>query len=219
MDDPECFPPYYPSAPEALKDKYVMRNGPGYTYYNATYRGGSQIEDYSERCVPIFPSYNVDFPCTFFIIGDTKTVYLKTKNAPKEFGDCCKLADNFHAPIRNFSEKTNFTGIKDHGPDQKYLGFEINVESSGGIFSYNFWRDEKFEQPSGEKYYVPSFFYFTGVEKNRTHPDSDPVPLRVYQSFYNFSVDPFNPEDYFTLPDSCSPSARYCPDFDQSATL
>ncbi len=40
--DPDCFPPYYPSAPEKLKDKkYPMVNGPGYTYYNASHRGGS----------------------------------------------------------------------------------------------------------------------------------------------------------------------------------
>ena len=38
---PECMPPYYPSAPEKLKDKFYMVNGPGWTYYNATYRGGS----------------------------------------------------------------------------------------------------------------------------------------------------------------------------------
>jgi len=41
LADPACMPPYYPSAPEALGDKIPMVNGPGYTYYNATYRGGS----------------------------------------------------------------------------------------------------------------------------------------------------------------------------------
>ena len=73
------------------------------------------MENYTERCVPIFPNYDVGFPCTFYIIGDTKTAYLQTKGAPKEFGDCCILAKDFHAPVRNFSEKTNFTGIKDFG--------------------------------------------------------------------------------------------------------
>ena len=83
------MPPYYPSAPEALGKSFKMVNGPGYTYYNATYRGGSQVENYTERCVPIFPTYDVGFPCTFYIIGDTNTAYLATKNAPPEFGECC----------------------------------------------------------------------------------------------------------------------------------
>ena len=93
------------------------------------------------------------------------------------------------------------------------MGFETIVPTSGGIFSYNFWRDEQYEQPSGEKYYVPSFFYFSGVTKGDT-PDAGPVPLWVYQSFFNFSADPFNPEDHFTLPAACSPTAKLCPDFD-----
>ena len=41
LDDLECMPPYYPSAPEKLKDKFPIVNGPGFTYYNSTYRGGS----------------------------------------------------------------------------------------------------------------------------------------------------------------------------------
>ena len=115
--DPNCFPPHYPSAPEKLKDKrYPMVNGPGYTYYNASHRGGSQEEDYTGgRCVPIFPSYDSNFNCTFYLISDTKTAYMKTLGAPKEFGDCCIHADKFYVLFRNFSENTNFTGVKDFG--------------------------------------------------------------------------------------------------------
>ena len=213
LDAADCQPPFFPNAPEALAGKYPMINGPGFTYYNASYRGGSQVENYTERCVPIFPSYDVNFACTFFIIGDTHTAYLATKGAPKEFGDCCKISESFHAPVRNFSERVNFTGIKDFGPKQKYLGFETYVPTSGGIFSYNFWKDSHYEPYTGETYYVPSFFYFSGVTKGKKEGD-DPLPLWVYQNFYNFSVQPFNPEDHFTLPDACNPQAKYCPDFD-----
>ena len=212
------MPPYYPSAPEKLKDKYPMVNGPGFTYYDASYRGGSQVENYTERCVPIFPSYDVGFPCTFYIISELKTAYLQTKGAPKEFWDCCILAKDFHAPVRNFSEKTNFTGVKEWGPDGRYLGFETIVPASGGIFSYNFWRDAQYESLGGERYYVPSFFYFTGITVNKQDPTKPPVPLWVYQSFYNFSAAPFNPLDHFTLPDSCNSKAPFCPDFDPTAS-
>ena len=91
MESSECMPPYYPSAPEKIGDKFKMVNAPGYTYYNSSYRGGSQVENYTERCVPIFPSYDVNFPCTFYLVSDTKIAYLETKGAPEEFGECCIL--------------------------------------------------------------------------------------------------------------------------------
>ena len=76
FDDEGCMPPYYPSAPDVLKGKYPIVNGPGFTYYNSTYRGGSQVEDYPDRCTPIFPNYDPDFPCTFYIIKETQKAYL-----------------------------------------------------------------------------------------------------------------------------------------------
>ncbi|CDW74863.1 UNKNOWN [Stylonychia lemnae] len=217
FSDPNCAPPYYPSAPDQLKDKYPMVNGPGFTYYNSTFRGGAQVEKYTDRCVPIFPNYVVDFPCTFYLIKDEGKAYLTTKNAPAEFGDCCILANNFHPPVRNFSERTNFTGIKTYGPSQKYVGLEVNAPNSGGIFSYNFWADEQVEQRNNQTYHVPSFFYYTGLSKNENNPQ-EPLILRVYQSFYNFSTDSFRPEDHFTMPASCNPKAPLCPDFNQTSS-
>ncbi len=129
--------------------------------------------------MPIFPSYDSNFNCTFYLISETKTAYMKTQGAPKEFGDCCILADNFHAPVRNFSENTNFTGVKDFGPNQ-YLAFEVDVPTAGGIFSYNFWRDAQYESLGGERYYVPSFFYYTGVTPNPADPNKAPMPIRSY---------------------------------------
>jgi len=59
--DPGCFPPYYPSSDEHLKGKYNYVKGKGFTYFNATHRGGSQVEYYSKNCVPVFQSYIPDF--------------------------------------------------------------------------------------------------------------------------------------------------------------
>ena len=157
-----------------------MVNSPGTTYYNSTYRGGSQVENYTERCIPIFPSYEVNFPCTFYLVSETNKAYMETKGAPEEFGSCCILANEFHAPARNFSEKTNFTGTLDFGPD-KYLGFEVYAPTSGGIFSYNWWTEEKIEEATGYKYYEPSFFYFTGIIPNLENPEESPLlPVWAY---------------------------------------
>ena len=40
---------------------------------------------------------------------------------------------------------------------------EVNAPSSGGIFSYNFWAEEKIEEQTNETYHIPSFFYFGGI--------------------------------------------------------
>jgi len=40
---------------------------------------------------------------------------------------------------------------------------EVNAPNSGGIFSYNFWAEEKIEELNNESYHVPSFFYYTGM--------------------------------------------------------
>ena len=216
LDAADCQPPYYPSTPGYIGNRYVIKGGPGHTYYNSTYRGGSQVENYTERCVPIFPSYDANFPCTFYIIGDTHTAYLHSKGAPKAFGECCKLSGKFHAPVRNFSDGANFTGIKYFG-NQKYLGLETVVPTAGGMFSYNFWKDPHVEPSTGDTYYVPAFFYYTGITPGK-NPGDDPMPVWVQQEFADFSVEPFNPADHFTLPDACTPAVNYCPDFDPNAS-
>jgi hypothetical protein len=63
---------------------------------------------------------------------------MTTTGAPKEFGDCCILAQPFHPPAQNFTTKMNYTGIKILG-GQEYFEFSVFVPESGGPFVHGFW--------------------------------------------------------------------------------
>ncbi|CDW72350.1 UNKNOWN [Stylonychia lemnae] len=216
LNDPHCFPPFYPSATEQLQGRYPITIGKGFTYFNSTHRGGSQVEYYSKNCVPVFQSYIAHFQCTLYIINDTQTAYFTTENGPKEFGDCCILTKGFHPPRRDFIRNLNYTGIKTYGVHhQKYHSF--TVKTNEGEFCFNFWDKEMTDKHSGEKYHEPAFFEYEGFQKSTKNTKGEPQDLRIFQTFHNIRTDPFNPEDYFTLPAACNPDAPRCPDYDHSA--
>lgn len=190
-------PPYYPTPPP-----FANRNSPGKTYYDSKWRGSSQKEVYTERCIPIFPSFDPpEFPCDFYLVTEENKAYMTSKNAPKEFGDCCILAQPFHPPAKDFTRKMNFNGMKVLG-GQEYFEYSVFVEESGGPFVHAFWA-----KPTLDKNFKPAFFYMV-VVNNRM----------LYQEFKNYNTNPFDSESVFRIPDSCkAANVKMCPDFDIDA--
>lgn len=155
--NPRCpKPPYYPVPPP-----FASRTAPGFTYYDKNYRGGSHKEIYTERCIPIFPSYDPEFPCEFILVKEENKAYFITKNAPAEFDDCCILADPFNPPVFNFTEKMNYRGKVAYG-DHEVVEFAVKAPSSGGDFIHGFYDNEETDF-NGDPYYVPNYFIFTGT--------------------------------------------------------
>ena len=197
-DQEDENPPYPNGVP--TKSNYII--GPGITYSDSSFRGGSQVEIYYERCIPIFPVLSNEFSCTFININDEKKGYVVAKNPPSDFPKCCIIQQPFAKPKDDFSDLMNYEGVKIYpNINREYLSFKVDMPDIGGEFEYSFWNKALLDE-NNNTFYEPSFFKFKGINDHW-----------IFQRFYNFLLK--RPDSaIFDVPDICKvPELPFCPGF------
>lgn len=165
------------------------------------------MEVYDNICIPIFPGYNVTWPCQFILVKEEgKAYFIAEGDHPPEFGDCCILAEPFQPPQYDFTNKFNYNGTRIIG-DAYYHEFFVNVPMAGGYFKH-YVETGVSNDVYGISFNKMAFFMFTGMNN-----------AWCYQPFYNFKTDPFDSAKQFAIPDKCrDPNIKCCPGFCPSSS-
>lgn len=165
----------------------------GVTYTNFNYRGGSQREEYKNRCIFIFPNYTPNWPCDFISVGEEKTGYLINHGElPEGIPRCCTMGKGFHAPPKEFTKIMTYNGSSIFSDGREYIRFGTSLPNAGS-FEYSFWNIPITK--NDETYYEPSFFLMTGFRSGGT-------PVNISQQFKNFRNEA-PPDSVFDIPDAC----------------
>jgi len=161
------------------------------------------MEVYDTRCIPVFPSYETNWPCAFIVTNDdNKAFFVTDDTAPEGFDGCCIFKDPFHIPAKNVTDTFTYYG-EGQLFNKTFHNFTVNIGGYAGPFIYNFWDEKK------DGVYVPAFFIFTGTNSTWS-----------YMLFNNFETKKFNSAKQFKLPDSClRADIKMCPDYNQTAPI
>jgi len=208
IDDYDYAPPY---------DPLPTRNftfSTGQTYYDVNYEGGSMIEVYNQRCIPIWYTGplapNNNFSCDFINIGSTQTSYLVLhEDKPVGAPDCCIVGQPFHSPPPDFIR--NFTNISYQTIDGVNVDWFSVVLDDAGLFSYGFVNNSLTPPLSWS---TPYAFYMVGLSMDSS---SNINPIWMYQVFERFQ-DTTPDNSRWSIPSVCK-YALPCPGFEPDGSV
>jgi hypothetical protein len=218
VDNP---PPYDGAPPPALKPGRHYEISRGTTYYDNTWRGptgeGAMMENYEDRCLPIFPISN-HFSCSFISLGETAFFVTYDKDRPKGMPPVCLFSPLNHPPRPDFISHLPYSADDSARLHNRVQGYSFWVDHASGkpiqvgvspdrtkdqaiMFGYAFDsvptpdRVDKSAQP----YRRPQSFYFSGYPMA---PANAPI---VSQNYTNFAMIKPNPKTTWDLVSKLDP--------------
>jgi hypothetical protein len=216
-------PPYDPAPPPPLKPGRDYEISNGATYYDSTWRGpqgeGAMMEQYEDRCLPIFPISN-RFSCSFISLGDTAFFVTYDKDRPKGMPPVCLFSPRNHPPRPDFISHLPYSPGDSARLRNRVQGYSFWVAANTGkpiqvgvspdrtndgaiMFGYAFnsrpTRDRA--DRSAKPYRHPQSFYFSGYP---LPPANAPI---VTQNYTDFAMVRPNPKTTWDVVDKLDPKS------------
>ncbi len=216
-------PPYDSAPPPPLKPGRDYEISNGATYYDSTWRGpageGAMMEQYEDRCLPIFPISN-HFSCSFISLGDTAFFVTYDKDRPKGMPPVCLFSPLNHPPRPDFISHLPYSSGDSARLRNRVQGYSFWVAASTGkpiqvgvspdrtndgaiMFGYAFnsrpARDHA--DKSAKPYRHPQSFYFSGYP---LPPANAPI---VTQNYTDFAMVRPNPKTTWDVVDKLDPKS------------
>ena len=206
VDNP---PPYDRAPPPALRPGQDYEISRGATYYDSTWRGpmgaGAMMENYEDRCLPIFPISN-HFSCSFISLGDTTFFVTYDKDRPKWMPPVCLFSPLNHPPRPDFISHLPYSAGDSARLGNRVQGYSLWVDGANGkpiqvgvnpdrtkdraiVFGYAFVSTPTLDRvdKSAIPYRHPQSFYFSGYP---LPPANAPIVSQNYTNFAMIRPDP-----------------------------